>query len=194
MTFYVASLPEVIGPSYQSPSLTFLAKYYLHSSGKCARMFLTFKTHHYAQYKRFGVLRDCLLTQESHAFPMMIPSSQLRNGNSTVRVVIASRCAISDSSWAVPSVQIERDTESVRSAMALHMCGFVAAEKYNLLSTKYAQAIHSLGTTDAHSPAYSRKYRSPSGYTSIGKDRHIELSPSNCAREVSRCGNNMSMP
>ena len=33
MAFYVASLPDVVGHGWQPPSLSFLASYWLHSSG-----------------------------------------------------------------------------------------------------------------------------------------------------------------
>lgn len=101
MTFYVASLPEAIGPSYQSPSLTFLAKYYLRSSVQEVRS----------------------------AARLLFDAGVARLSNDDTILIVEK--------WKeyLPSVQKERDTESVRSAMALHMCGFVAAEKYNLLST-----------------------------------------------------------
>ncbi|KZT64172.1 WD40 repeat-like protein [Daedalea quercina L-15889] len=99
MTFYAASLPEVVGASYKTPSLQILAKYWLQSTvhevrSACRLLFDA------------GIARmSDLETAETIEF------------------------------WQpyLPCVPEEASRDTLRCAMALHICGSIAIEKYPLL-------------------------------------------------------------
>ncbi|CCL99455.1 uncharacterized protein FIBRA_01473 [Fibroporia radiculosa] len=101
MTFYVTSLPEVVGPAYKSPSLSYLAKCWLQSTvpeiRAAARLLF-----------EVGVMR--------------------LSNNDTAQIV---------EYWQhnLPSTRSHAEPESLSDSMALLICGFIAVEKYSLLST-----------------------------------------------------------
>ncbi|KZP13950.1 WD40 repeat-like protein [Athelia psychrophila] len=100
IAFYATSLPQTVGTSYKSPSLSFLARNWFEASSElrqAARVLFD-----------AGVVR-------------------LSDDESTVLA----------EHWQhdLPCLQPDAEKELMPAAMALFICGYIAAEKYSLLST-----------------------------------------------------------
>ncbi|KAH9922915.1 WD40 repeat-like protein [Fomitopsis serialis] len=101
MTFYAASLPEVLGASYKSPSLRVLAKHWLQST----------------------------VNEVKSASRLLMDAGIARMSDLETAETIEY--------WQpyLPCVQDEANRDNLRCAMALHICGSIAIEKYALLFT-----------------------------------------------------------
>ncbi|KAH7928777.1 hypothetical protein BV22DRAFT_1058262 [Leucogyrophana mollusca] len=100
ITFYVASLAHVVGPSYKPPDLAYLARQWFGSSNEmrqAARVLFD-----------AGVVR--LSDEESIA---LVDAWQHH----------------------LPCLQPSADKDSAQAALALFLCGYMAGEKYSLMST-----------------------------------------------------------
>ncbi|KAJ7644581.1 hypothetical protein FB45DRAFT_898250 [Roridomyces roridus] len=100
VAFYAASLAQAVGPLYQPPSLTYLARRWFDSSNELR------------QASR--ILFDASITRLSDEETIAVTEHWQHH---------------------LPCLQSAADRESLSAALALFLCGHIAAEKYSLISS-----------------------------------------------------------
>lgn len=129
-TFYITSLAGYVGPGYQPPNLPFLAQLWFKSSGM--NLFLLLWTVS-IQLRR----ASSILSSRVWCFGRKV----IRRGSKRLcRPVAASTWVmwlLKLSSWnlQVPSLHTN-EKESTSSPLALYLCGYLAIEKYSIMSTE----------------------------------------------------------
>lgn len=142
MIFYATSLSSSVGPYYQPPSLVCLANQWFDGSSKCL-MYIVKECPLIHLKTRFGRRLDSSSIMLLHAFLTKKPPQSLINGNIIVRKCIHQIYSlIAYKSRPVPCLQPSADREATHAALALFLCGYLASEKYSLLSTRFGLQQH----------------------------------------------------
>jgi hypothetical protein len=134
IVFYATSLASTIGHLYQPPSLAFFARHWFDSSSESFEV-VTLLVSDDTWQMSCVKLPVFYSTLKSPTCLMMKPVLWWNDGSTIVRH--------GDQFWllsnmiSVPCLQPPADRESISAALALFLCGYIAAEKYSLLSARY---------------------------------------------------------
>ena len=122
MTFYAASVGQLVHDGYQSPSLPRLGQHLLHTL--CT--FSDDYSYHGLCISTVGAASDV-----RHAARLLFDAGVARFSDQETAEMVES--------WQqyLPSTRRERERDWTQSALALCICGFIAVEKYALLPTAY---------------------------------------------------------
>jgi WD repeat-containing protein 7 len=137
VAFYATSLAPAVGPSYQPPSLPFLARCWLESPSKHSTSHAHSRFSIVPAQTRYEMGLASSLMLEFLGCPTKKPTSWWKNGSTIVRFSLCNRSS-GYIIWAVsvPCLQPDADREAMRAGLALFLCGYIASEKYTLFSAR----------------------------------------------------------
>ena len=137
ITFYATSLAEVVGPSFQAPSLAYLARHWFESTSQSS-----------FAYSVDILILNAVSAAELRQGARILFDAGIARLSDEETIVLAEQwqhdCAnfgfiefiIPIISFPVPCLQPDAQKELIPAAMSLFLCGYLAAEKYSLLSTR----------------------------------------------------------
>ncbi|THH09831.1 hypothetical protein EW145_g1735 [Phellinidium pouzarii] len=118
ISFYIAALPMLIGPTYYAPSLAVLARYWVAEIRQAARLLFESEVSRLPDEEVIAVVEAWQHRCEYFA-------------NLILRTYDCDICFSSS----VPSLLPDSEKQSVQASLALSLCGNTAIEKYSLLSS-----------------------------------------------------------
>lgn len=133
IAFYATSL-SLVGPLYQAPSLAFLAQRWFDSSSESSQTQVSLAN--LSQQMNFDMLPGpCSMRQLCGCRTRK--QTILSNAGNTIVSGLVFLTISALTSFVVPCLQPTADRESLSAALSLFICGYIGAEKYSLLSTRY---------------------------------------------------------
>jgi hypothetical protein len=137
ITFYATSLAEVVGPSFQAPSLAYLARHWFESTSQPS-----------FEYSVYISILNAVSAAELRQAARILFDAGIARLSDEETIVLAEQWQhdrtnfvfiefiILITSFPVPCLQPDAQKELIPAAMSLFLCGYLAAEKYSLLSTR----------------------------------------------------------
>lgn len=137
ITFYATSLAEAVGASFQAPSLAYLARHWFESTSQSS-----FK------YSVYVLISNAVSAAELRQAARILFDAGIARLSDEETIVLVEQwqhdCGIFifiESiifmiSFPVPCLQPDAQKELIPTAMSLFLCGYLATEKYSLLSTR----------------------------------------------------------